>query len=154
MTGDNDHHDGGEHAGNMASDSIQSVPKRSGHDLGACRNCGDPLPERRRRGSARRCCSARCRKLAWLSARGVSVPGKVGHATRTRERFGRITDLAGVRVGCSGRAIRRVIELDKLVREKFGDDKADQLRQDIKAGTTAPVYKMLRAIKSQMAVQA
>ncbi|MCH8269390.1 MAG: hypothetical protein IH846_17975 [Acidobacteria bacterium] len=78
----------------------------------------------------------------------------MGHATRTRERFGRITDLAGVRVGCSGRAIRRVIELDKLVREKFGDDKADQLRQDIKAGTTAPVYKMLRAIKSQMAVQA
>lgn len=153
MTDDNDRRDGGEHAGNMASDSIQSVPKRSEHDLEACINCGDPLPERRRRGSARRCCSPRCRKEAWLSTRGVSVPGKVGHVAHKRERLGRITDRAAAGL-CSGRTVRRHLELDKLVGEMFGQDKADQLRQDMRAGNTAPVTTMLRAIKSQMAVPA
>ena len=46
-----------------------------------------------------------------------------------------------------------MMELDKLVREMFGQDKVEELHRDIMAGKTAPIYKMLIAIKSQMAVQ-
>ena len=59
--------------GNMETGALESVPKRSVGDSQICLNpnCGAPLQKRRLRGSARRYCSARCRKEAWLRKRGV-----------------------------------------------------------------------------------
>ncbi len=146
-----------EHPERVSSLPMEAVPAMLGdddrHDGVVCLNCGVSLPQRRRRGSAKKYCTARCRKLAWLG-RTQSVPDKVGHVAHKRERLGRLTDRAGAEARVSGRTLRRVIELDKLVREMFGQDKAEQLRRDMLAGNTAPVTTMLRAIKSQMAVQA
>ena len=139
--------------GNMETEALQSVPKAFPRDSGNCLACGIGLPERkRRRGSPRRYCSARCRKEAWLTARGLSVPSKAGHVAHTRERLGRITDTAGAAAGVSGRTMRRVYELDRLVTERFGRDKVGLFHQDIRAGT-ATVPKMLKAIKSLMAAE-
>ncbi len=55
--------------GNIIMEALQSVPKRSARDSEKCLACGSPLPERRRRGSARKYCSPHCRKEAWLQNR-------------------------------------------------------------------------------------
>lgn len=133
MSRDNDRHDGGECVGNTETEALQSVPKRSAYDLEACLNCGSPLPGRRRRGSARRCCSPRCRKLAWLG-RIQSVPGKAGQLAKKRERFG-LTDRAAAMVGISGRAMRRGLEMLRLLEGAYGPENAmDVFRELEKSG--------------------
>ncbi len=55
--------------GSIIMEALQSVPKRSARDSEYCLICVSPLPERRRRGSARKYCSPHCRKEAWLQNR-------------------------------------------------------------------------------------
>ena len=124
----------------------QAGEKTMNVDAHECRICGATLPNRRRRGSPKTYCSARCRKAAWLKAQ--SVPPKVGHVAHKRERLGRSSDRAGEAVGVSGRMIRRTQELWCLVRELWGDDKVLELQRDTLAGRTAPISSMLRAAKA------
>jgi len=49
-------------------DTLQSVPKRSRIESETCQNCKSTLPERKRRGSPRKFCSTRCRKLSWTAS--------------------------------------------------------------------------------------
>jgi len=44
--------------------------------------------------------------------------------------------------------VRRVLELYRLVEQLFGPEKVTELREDIMAGRTAPINKMLEAAKS------
>jgi hypothetical protein len=46
-----------------------SPQKRLTLSTGLCHHCGGPLPDRPNRGSARRFCSARCRRLGWQARR-------------------------------------------------------------------------------------
>lgn len=65
-----------------------------------------------------------------------------------QERLGRFTDRIAKQVDVSGRHMRRMFELERLVRQLFGEEKVKELRKDMLAGRTAPVYTMLRVAKS------
>lgn len=58
--------------GPVAHDPDRASAKRCALPAGAtertaCAWCGAPMPPRRRRGSARQCCSVRCRRLWWAA---------------------------------------------------------------------------------------
>ena len=102
MTRDNDRHDGGEYVGNMEAGALQSVLEAFPRDSENCLNCGIRLPERkRRRGSARRCCSARCRKEAWLG-RTQSVSGQDSRRFQLWQESIVDAMMAGIKSGKSG----------------------------------------------------
>jgi hypothetical protein len=57
----------------------------SGKDSAVCLNCGATLPERTRRGFARRYCSAKCRKQAWQQSQPGMIWVRVRSGWRIRE---------------------------------------------------------------------
>ena len=121
-------------SGNMETEALQSVLEAFPRDSENCLDFGIRLPERkRRRGSARRCCSARCRKLAWLS-KTQSVPGVNGHVAKKRERLG-LTERAATIARISSRTMRRGLEMLRLLEEAYGPENAmDVFREREKSG--------------------